>query len=223
MDRLAKGKTLFDARVLDAALAAPNNNDRHEALLQFKDSVLPHYDDVAEVFPEIRDKLKQTWLVAGDTDTVRNETPFGDYPGWEPHRVTVRISEIMQPLLHIDPDTSYTFIRDLFVQTSNPESRAQLLNLSKRLARPTIQIWKHVGPYVQVRLAEALSNEPDIAPIAPLATAIAREILRPDISGATWSSSTVTLSRGDVPYSQALQDARTTVVDVISRIRTGRH
>ena len=217
VDRLAEGKTLFDERVLDAALEAANNNDRYDALVKLKDNVLPHYDDLLEVFPEIRDKLEQTWLAAVTTETVPHETPFGNYPGWEPHRVTARISEIMQPLLHIDPDKSYTFIRDLIAQTSNPESREQLLNLANRLARPTIQVWEQVGPYVQVRLADALSIEPDIASIAPLATAIAREILCPDITGATWSSSAVTLSRGTVPYSEALQAARTTVVDVFSK------
>ena len=84
VDRLAEGKALFDSDVLDAALAAANNNDRYDALVQLKDHVLPHFDDLPEVFSEIQDKLKQTWLVAGETETVPHETPFGDYPGWKP-------------------------------------------------------------------------------------------------------------------------------------------
>lgn len=217
VDRLAQGKTLFDKGVLEAALAAANNNDRYEALVQLKDNVLPHYDDLPEVFPEIRDKLKQTWLAAGAAATVPHQTPFGEYPGWEPHQVTAQIAEMIGQYRYIDPDENYAFIRDLYVRTSDPLSRDQLVNLAKRLAQPTIQIWERHGPLVQAQLAVALSNEPDIASIAPLATAIAREVLRPDITGATWSSSAVTLSRGTVPYSPALETARRTVVDVYSR------
>ena len=217
VDRLAEGKMLFDKSVLDAALTAGDNNDRYEALVQLKDNVLPHYDDLPEVFPEIRDKLKQTWLVAGATETVPHETPFGEYRGWKPHQVTAQIAEMIEQFRYIGPDENYTLIRDLYVQTADPQSRDQLVNLAKRLAQPTMQIWERHGPLVQAQLAEALSNEPDIASIAPLATAIAREILRPEVTGATWSSSAVTLSRSTVPYSQTLQAARTTVVEVFSR------
>ena len=216
VDRLAEGKALFDKGVLDAALAAENNNDRHDALVQLKDNVLPHFDDLPEVFPEIRDKLKQTWLVAGATKTIPHETPFGDYRGWEPHQVTAQIAEIVERYRYIDPDETYKFIRDLYVQTFDSKSRDQLVNLAERLARPTMQIWERHGPLVQVRLAEALSNEPDIASIAPIATTIASEILHPDITGTTWSSSAVTLSRGVITYSHALEAARKTIVDVIS-------
>ena len=217
VDRLAEGKTLFDKGILDAAVAAENNNDRYEALGQLKDNVLPHYDDLPEVFPEIRDQLKQTWLAASTTETVPHETPYGEYRGWEPHQVTARIAEIIEQHRYIGPHENYECIRDLYVQTSDPKSRDQLVNLAKRLAQPTMQIWERHGPWVQAQLAEALFNEPDIAPIAPLATAIARQILRPDITGATWSSSAVTLSDAAVTFSPALEAARRTVVDVFSR------
>ena len=216
VDRLARGKALFDAGVLDAALAAKNNNDRHDLLVQLKDNVLPNYDDLPGVFPEISDKLKQMWLVAEATKTVSYQTPYGDYPGQEPHKVTAQIVEIMERCRFVDPDKTYTFIRDLFVQTSNSKSRDQLVNLAERLARPTMQMWERFGPFVQVQLADALSNETDIASISPVATTIASEILRPEIKGSTWSSSAVTYSRCVITYSHALEAARRTVVNVIS-------
>ena len=221
VDRLAEGKALFDEGALDAALAAANNNDRYEALEQLKNHVLPHYDDLPDVFPEIRDSLKRTWLAACATETVPHETPFGDFRGTEPPRITALIAEIIGQYRYIGPDENYAFVRDLYVRTSDPQSRDQLVKLAKRLAKPDVQVWKRLGPAVQAQLAEALSNEPDIAPIAPLATAIAREILSPDLTGATWSSSAVTLALGTVPYSQALQAARTAVVGVFSRYAQG--
>ena len=217
-DRLAEGKALFDRGVLDAALAAVNNNDRYNALAQLKDHVLPHFDDLPEVFPEIRDKLMQTWMIAVKTGTVLHETPFGGFQGWESHQVTAQIAEIMERYRYLDPDKTYTFIRDLFVQTTDSKSRDQLVKLAEHLARPTMQIWEKYGPVVQVRLAEALPKEPDIDSIEPIAITIAGEILSPEISGTTSSSNAITIHRGAVTYSQELERARRSAINVILKI-----
>ena len=216
VQRLTQGKMLFDAGVLDAVLAAENNNERYEALVRLKDDVLPHHDDLQGAFSDVQDKLKEAWLVAGQTETVPHETPFGGFRGIEPHQVTGQIVEIMDRYRFCDPDETYAFVRDLYVQTSGPESRNQLVKLAESLASPTLQIWQRYGPAVQVRLAEALSKEKDIASIAPLATAIASKILEPDITGATSSSTTLTFHRGVIVHSDALEKARRMVVETIA-------
>ena len=214
--RLTEGKALFDAGVLDAVLAAENNNERYEALVQLKDDVLPYYDDLEGLFSEVRDKLKRAWLLAGETETAPHETPFGGFRGREPHQVTGQIAEIMERYWHLDPEETYAFVRDLYVQTSDAESRNQLIRISESLASPTLQIWQHCGPWIQVILAEALSKEKDIASIAPLATTIASKILEPDITGTTWSSTAVTLHRGVIVHSDALAKARRMVIETIA-------
>lgn len=218
VDRLSEGKALFDSGILDTALTAANNNDRYDALVQLKDHVLPHFDDLPDVLAEIQDKLKQTWLAAGQTETVPHETPFGDYQGWEPHQVTAQIAEMLERYRYLDPDKTYTLIRDLFVQTTEPESRDQLVKLAENLARPTLQIWERYGPFIQVRLAEALAKEPDIASIEPMATTIASEILRPEITGTTSSSNAVTFHRGAVTHSEHLERARRSAIDIMCGI-----
>ena len=217
VQRLTEGKRLFDEGALDAVLGAKNNNERHEALGQLRDYVLPHYDDLQAVFPEVRDKLKETWLAAGETETVPHATPFGEFRGIEPQQVTCQIAGIMEQYRYIDlVDENYAFIRDLYVQTSDPESRNQLVKLSESLASPTLQIWQRYGPLVQVRLAELLSKEGDITSIAQLATTIASKILEPDITGKTWSSNAVTLHRGVIVHSDDLEKARRMVVETIA-------
>ena len=116
----------------------------------------------------------------------------------------------------MDPDETYAFVRDLYVQTSDAESRNQLIKLAERLASPTLQVWEHCGPSIQVILAEMLSKEKDIASIAPLATTIASEILEPEITGTTSSSTTMTLHRGAVVHSNDLQKARRMVIETIA-------
>lgn len=216
VQRLTEGKALFDEGVLDTVLEADNNNERYEALVRLKDDVLPHYDDLEELFSEVRDKLKRAWTVAGETDAVPYETPFGGFRGHESHQVTAQIAEIIEQYRYLDPDETYTFTRDLYVQTSDTESRNQLIKLAERLASPTLQVWERYGPVVQEILAEKLSEEQDIASIAALATTIASKILEPNITGTTWSSSAVTLRTGAIVHSDTLAKARRKVIETIA-------
>ena len=216
VQRLAEGKALFDAGVLDAVLEAENNNDRYEALARLKDDVLPHYDDVEGLFSEIRDKLKKAWLVAGATGTVPHETPFGGFAGYEPHQITGQITEIIEQYRYLDPEATYTFVCDLYVQTSDADSRNQLIKLAETIASPTLQVWERCGPAIQVILAEMLSKEQDIAKIAPLATTIASQILQPEVTGTTSSSTTITFHRGAVVHSSGLAKARRMAIETIA-------
>lgn len=216
VQRLTQGKALFDAGVLDAVLASENNNERYDALVRLKDDVLPHYDDLQGEFEEVRNILKEAWLVAGTRETVPHETPFGDYAGWEPYQVTGQIAEIMERYRYLDLDETYSFVRDLYVKTSDAESRNQLVKVAENLAKPTLEIWEHHGPAVQIRLAKRLSEEKDITSIAPIATTIASKILEPDITGTTWGSNAVTLHRGVIVHSDALEKARRMVVETIA-------
>ena len=216
VQRLTEGKALFDAGVLDMILTAKNNNDRYDALVRLKEDVLPHYDDLPGVFREVREKLYEAWLVTGKTKAVPHPTPFGGYRGRENHEVTAHIAKILEQYRYIQPDETYAFVRNLYVQTSNAESQTQLVKLAERLASNELHIWECYGPYVQVMLAERLSREQDITSIGPLAIAIASKILDPDITGATSSSSAVTLHRGIIAHSNAIAKARRSVVKTIS-------
>ena|ERR1700681_978237 len=51
--RFYAGKELLDRGAL-RAVAECNDNDRHEVLERFRDYVLPHYDDLQSVYPEIK-------------------------------------------------------------------------------------------------------------------------------------------------------------------------
>jgi ppGpp synthetase/RelA/SpoT-type nucleotidyltranferase len=216
VERLAEGKALFDNGVLDAVLAAKNNNERYEAVVRLKDDVLPHYDNIESIFPEICENLKKAWLLADKTETVPHETPFGGYGGTEPSQVTAQIAQIIEDFRFFDPDETYALIRDLYPETTTAEAKDQLVKLAERLASHTLQIWERYGPRIQVRLAEALSNENDIAPFAPIVTTIASEILSPEITGTTSSSDAMTFHRGVIVYSEALAKARRTVIDLVA-------
>lgn len=215
--RLADGKSLFDAGALNAVVGAADNNARYEAVASLRNDVLPHYDDIEGIFPEVREQLKEAWRLADLTETLPHETPFGSYPGMEPHQITGEIAEIFELYRYLDPDETYALTCDLYRGTSSAKAREQLVKLAERLAAHTMQIWQRHGPVVQVRLADALANEKDILPIAPVVMAIAKQILKPEITGTTSSSNSITFHSGVIAYSEGLQRARRTVIDVVGR------
>lgn len=216
VQRLIDGKALFDEGILEAIVSAENNNDRREHLVRFKDDVLPHYDDLPGVFPEIRNELKRAWILALQTATVPLRTPFGELNGIESNQVTAQIAKILERYRYIEPEETYAFVRDLYPDTSNAESRKQLTQLAETLATPTLQVWEQSGPVVQVILADLLTKEKDIARIAPLAITIACKTLQSHIEGTTWTSNSMTISQGAIAYSKALEEARRKVIKVIA-------
>ena len=56
-ERLMQGKELFDRGVIEELEKAADNNERWDLLKRIRDNVIPHYDDIAGVFPELRRAL----------------------------------------------------------------------------------------------------------------------------------------------------------------------
>jgi len=218
VQRLMDGKELFDLGAVDAILNAPDNNERKDAAERLRDDVLPYYDDPQTEFLDIREKLKQAWLAAHDTATKSRETPFGNYPGAEPHDVAKVIADIFERYRYLDLEATYAVIRDLFVQTNDPDSRKHLSSLAEKLSAHTLQVWEKYGPIAQTRLAAALKAEENLGTMAPIAAAICGEILKPDITGTSSSSTTVTFHTGAVVYSEALAAARRDALDMLIQL-----
>lgn len=55
--RLMQGKELFDRGTIEALDACADNNERHEILRSLREYVLPNYDDIAAIYPELRAAL----------------------------------------------------------------------------------------------------------------------------------------------------------------------
>ena len=217
-DRLIEGKALFDEGAIDAVVNAADNNERCDAVDRLKDHVLHYFDDVATEYPIIREKLKEAWLRAEDTPVTPRQTSLGDYRGETSDRVTAVIKDIFQEYRYLDVHATYELICELFIQTKGQASRDQLLKLSERLSAYTLQIWEHWGPTVQVELVDRLKSQPNRQTIAPVAIKILGEVLKPDITGTTITSSAMNLHRGSISYSDDLADARRDAIRMLSEI-----
>jgi ppGpp synthetase/RelA/SpoT-type nucleotidyltranferase len=68
-ERLLKGKKLFDRGTLEALGSAKDNNERHEQLERIRKDLLPFYDDVPAIAPEVIH-------IAADTPSQRANRSF---------------------------------------------------------------------------------------------------------------------------------------------------
>ncbi len=215
VQRLAEGKALIDAGLLEAVVNTTNNKDRLTALKRLEEIVLPFYDDIETVYPDIREKLRKAWLLAERLETERFDGAFSRFGGIEPHQVTAQIAKIVTQCRYIEPAATYALIRDLYMATSNDVSKNQLIKVAEDLAQHNTQVWQLHGPVVQVLIAEVLGKEKDIVSCAPLALTIANKILEPDVESVTSTSNSVILSQGAIRYSNALENARKTVINKV--------
>ena len=74
------------------------------------------------------------------------------------------------------------------------------------------------GPEVQIQLVNALQKEEDLISIAPVVVKILEEVLKPDVSGNTTGSFTVTIQTGTVFYSEALARARLVAIELLAKL-----
>lgn len=80
-ERLQQGKELFDRNTVEVLKTADNNNDRYEHLRRVKNDLLPYYDDVPAVAPEIILNTVEAIKKARFAPTKEIETPLGNIPG----------------------------------------------------------------------------------------------------------------------------------------------
>jgi ppGpp synthetase/RelA/SpoT-type nucleotidyltranferase len=94
-ERLTQGKALFDRGPLETLEKCGNNNERHQILSTFADHVIPNYDDIRAVFPQICRALTDAVRAARDTEPTLIESPFGNLPGKTCRDVTAGAVDIL--------------------------------------------------------------------------------------------------------------------------------
>jgi ppGpp synthetase/RelA/SpoT-type nucleotidyltranferase len=83
-ERLMQGKELFDRGAIDALENCEDNNQRHEILSNFKGYLLPNYDDIAGIYPELRSALHKAYKDGNRTEPRPISTRLGICPARPP-------------------------------------------------------------------------------------------------------------------------------------------
>lgn len=218
-DRLIEGKALADEKPLEAIVAAPDNNERFDALVRFKDQVLPLYDNPAESYPVIVDRLIAAARAARVTAPVAIETPYGNYAGKAFEQVLTPIGEILSYYRYMDSATTFAAVLTLDDLAVEPDAAKGVIKLGEVLTKFNFHLADH-GLGVQVVLLDAIDA------LGPEGWDAHRRLLTPmlgnmlslEVSGTTHHSARVEFRRGTLPASAELQSIRARAIHLLKAI-----
>ena len=217
-DRLRQGRDLFDRNALEEIAAAADNNQRDELIERFANHVLPNYDDVTAVWPDIRAALLMAVERARATEPVVIETPFGRLPGRAAERVEGRIAEIFKSYRYMDIEHTFDDAVGLYQSAPDGPSRERWLAVLKALSENNLRIWRQYGPAVQLRLVQhltSLSAERRLALRTPIRPVLAN-VLKTSASG-TFSEThdTFTWQEAALAPTEALRTVRDGAISIL--------
>lgn len=218
-DRLVEGKALADKKPLDAIVAAPDNNMRFDALVRFKDLVLPLYDNLAESYPVVVDRLIASARAARATAPVAVETPFGNYAGKSFEQVLIPIGEILSYYRYVDPAKTFVAALALDDLAEAHDAAKSMIKLVEGLTKFNFHLADH-GLGVQATLLDAIDH------LGPEGWDTHRRLLTPmlgnmlslEVSGTTHHSAKVEFKRGTLPESPQLKAIRARAVHLLKAI-----
>ena len=217
--RLMQGKALFDRGVIETLGSSANNNERHEVVSTIKEYVLPNYDDIDGIYPELRAALLKASDDSRDVETQPIITPFGNIEGKTPQDITAVIVEILDNLRYVDIEGTFLALARLYQRETDGRQREAILEAVRELARYNLQIWEQAGPAVQLTLTaliERLDAE-ERANFSPLLLVVWEEFLSSELRGTSFAADAFTISTGAVPASEDLREIRSKAIQGFSR------
>jgi len=218
-ERLSRGKALFEQGVIAAMDGAADNNELHETLEKFSNSVLPYYDDYEAISADLLTALARNVGRAHSMPVRAVATPFGDIPGKTAKDVAESAARIIRDLRFIDVEQTFSLLSDLFLGARGTDEEKVWTKLAKELSENNLHVWKQAGPAVQMLLVErirALTDERRLE-LKPLIFVILTEVFSADLSGTTSNFDSITIHQGAVAPSDALRQMRRDALEILHR------
>ena len=214
-ERLMQGKALFDRGPIEMLESCGNNNERHEVLSTIAEHVIPNYDNIGGVYPEIRRALENVVQVARNTETHSIETPFGNLSGKTSQDVTLAAIGILNSLRYMDIEATFRSLVDIYKGEQNAEVRKQLVDAIKHLAEYHLNVWDQTGPYVQMVLADMIKqfSQDELHILRPIVLTIWRELLKPEMESTSFSADKVTFYTRAMPMHKDIKAIRNKAID----------
>lgn len=218
--RLMQGKELFDRNVLLQLERAPDNNVRWDLLTRLRDQVVPQYDDIRAVFPELSRALVKTIADARGTQVKPVETVFGNYPGHSAADVTDVAVDILSQLRFVDVEATFAAYCEILPGAIDAPEKKRIDEAIDALAQHDLEAWNAAGPLVQSTLVDAVAafDASRRELLHSIVVSVCRHALEPDISGTSSTMDTVTFHRGAVVASDALAAVRGKAIGLLEEL-----
>lgn len=209
-ERLMQGKTLFDRGIIDSLQGCTNNNDRHDVLSSIQKYVLPNYDDINAIYPELCREILRAFDASRQTATTEVPTPFGNLPGKTQQDIAAIVTDILEHFRYVDVDGTFRALLHLYSHEQDARQRDHIVRVVQELSEYNSHIWQKAGPGAQMVLTESIGRleSAERMQCRPLLLTAWREMLSPDLKGTSFDAETVTLHRGAI-----------TVIDEVREIR----
>jgi ppGpp synthetase/RelA/SpoT-type nucleotidyltranferase len=218
--RAMAGKDLLDRDVLEKLKSSTSNNERYELIENLSEYVIPHYDEVAGVFSDLKDAILQAVRAARDTATETIQTPFGPIDGKTESDIERLAIGIFEQIRYADVPGAYSALTELFRTTSNKERRKEALVAVGRLSEYTLPVVNQVGYDVQAYLVDELSKLTSVELVADpeIPVEIYKGVLGTEIGGTTYSYDSITFRRGALQAHAVLNEIRSKAIDGLFRV-----
>lgn len=168
-ERLVAGKQLFDQNVLESLKKAEDNNQRYELLRSLADDLLPLYDDVPSILPEILEAIVEASEKARAAATKPIDGTFGSFAGYDADQIVDAVIDLIAAYKYAAVEKSFLALKRIFPLEADERHRKRIIEIVGQMAGYHLGVWEEVGPEVQYRLAEVVGDpalvERDVRPI----------------------------------------------------------
>ncbi len=225
-ERLMQGKALFDRGMIEALEKCGNNNDRHEVLSTIQEYVLPNYDDVGAVYPELKRALLKAFDDAQKSPTIPIETPFGKLPGKTAHDIPTMIVDILSNLRYVDVEGAFRALLHIYSNEQDSRQREHVSRTIKGLADYNLHVWKQVGPAAQLILTESIDRltPAERLELRDVLLPVWQEVLSSELRGTSFGADTVTFRSGALSVGDEMRQIRQSaingIIDIFDRAPT---
>ncbi len=222
-ERLSGGKALLDERPLRRIEDTKDNNELHEQLTSFKESVLPHYDDRAAIQGDIRKVLLSALKSATSRNVVPIETAYGQFDGHTMDQIMDVACDIVDSLRYLGEEAvtgTLDALCSLYSTATSDVQRGRVIESAKRLAGYAFDVWKQVGPTVQIILVERIleTHARDRNGCQPVIVKILGRILSPEVKGSASTYNAITLTSAAVSPTDALISVRANAIEMLQAL-----
>jgi hypothetical protein len=124
--------------------------------------------------------------------------------------VATLITEIIETLRYVDVDGTLAALSELYLDDPVSSVRSRVMKAVEELARYDLNVWRQVGPAVQMQLSTTIDRfgATERSANRDVFIAVWREFLKSELRGVSWSADAATLSSGAVPASSELTRIR---------------
>ena len=216
-ERFKEGKALFDRGTLETLAACADNNERHDTLSKIREYVIPNYDDIQGIYPELSRALLEAVQAARESPPKLIDTPFGSLMGKTAQDMGSIVVDILNDLRYVDIERTFRALVEIYRGEQDIKTRNHIIQAVERLAHYDLRIWKQAGAEVQIVLAtivENLSSE-DRGVLHPLVIRVWSELLKSEMKSTSVSVDAVTIGSSVMPVTEDIVNIRKKAIDCL--------